>query len=68
MAKRKTYNEKTAAKQVENWREDVMAVAAWLQNEPNNVAAALVKDPGFGEEMNQLTGDLFSLMEAIREA
>lgn len=56
MAKRNT---------VEGMREDVMWCASQLQNHEAKIAAAISADPQAAKEMQQLIGDLFSLLEVI---
>ncbi len=55
---------KAGIKKVERFREDVIAVASKMQNDPAAFADAL-RDRHTTKEMQRLVGDLFSLAEVI---
>jgi monoamine oxidase len=65
MAKQTTLTPEKAKQLVEKWRDDVMSVAKWLQNEEERLVRALARDPEWRTEMEQLTNDQFSLVDAV---
>jgi hypothetical protein len=60
-------NQHFANRKVRNYREDIMMVASWFQNDPAKFAKAIMTDATTFREFERLVGDLFSLAETIKE-